>query len=546
MNRSVRTIAPASLFLLIFYSHILFSQSQNEGQKWLLTGYSETDPQKKIAAFRKAIELDPAAIEAYLNLGIELRKTGEHGNAEKALRKAYSLGLTGIGERLKSHILSELAKTYLLRNDLLAAEEALRSAKNLAQDDKFKSRISLQLAEVYFLQEQYQKAQTELAVTNGTVTTEATHRTELLEAVNQAVEMDRLYEAALTASRDGNSRQAKMLLLQINERSPGFKDVEQRLVELEIQLSRKAGIGSFDDNGQPESIRAVNITNSRKDVRANKQTLPEGNANLKQDPDRVAAFAKRTKPEKTDLEKKPVGNTKNNLIAEPSEKSNPPLTKTETPKPETRVRSSLIDSLRDSRTDSKRHALKRNPTLESGDTPKSFEEEITTMLTVSEDQDTYISKKPDGSNGLLPWDKSNSNRGINNKNAADKKVTSKLLVMSGILISAVMLVFAVYGFFVPRGKATFFKLSNKPNKSAEIYEKLLEKHPDKLWLYPALAKLYDQMGRRDSRAIAVYKMIQHLNLRAEEGNLRAVVAYKYLQNNEKEAVTVEVLDANNS
>lgn|GEM_PF-570360 len=84
-------------------------------------------------------------------------------------------------------------------------------------------------------------------------------------------------------------------------------------------------------------------------------------------------------------------------------------------------------------------------------------------------------------------------------------------------------------------EAAFCKAVGQYSRAAEIYEEMLERNPNKFWIYPLLADLYLKMGRHDENALEVYDRALSLGLAHQEdipsGPLRrgAPLSYGYLR-----------------
>lgn len=65
--------------------------------------------------------------------------------------------------------------------------------------------------------------------------------------------------------------------------------------------------------------------------------------------------------------------------------------------------------------------------------------------------------------------------------------------------------------------------------AAQIYEKIIREHPQRVKVYPSLAGIYLRLGREDDPAMKVYKAILRQNLAApNRPEINRVVAQKYL------------------
>jgi len=89
---------------------------------------------------------------------------------------------------------------------------------------------------------------------------------------------------------------------------------------------------------------------------------------------------------------------------------------------------------------------------------------------------------------------------------------SPFLYMVGVLSALIILPVLGFLFFSPMARARIQLWRADYETAARIYENVVAKHPQRWRVYPALANLYLQMGRKDEAAMKVYKTISQLNL----------------------------------
>jgi len=87
-----------------------FGQTQ-EAREWLDQGLSASSPAEKIAAYQRAIELDPAFTEAYYNLGLTYKAQRNFVEAEQAFYKASTVNPGNTKTETRLRILFELGAT---------------------------------------------------------------------------------------------------------------------------------------------------------------------------------------------------------------------------------------------------------------------------------------------------------------------------------------------------------------------------------------------------------------------------------------------------
>jgi predicted Zn-dependent protease len=108
-----------------------------------------------------------------------------------------------------------------------------------------------------------------------------------------------------------------------------------------------------------------------------------------------------------------------------------------------------------------------------------------------------------------------------------------------------LLVLAALGLigFSPAARARLHLLRGNPADAAQIYEKMLQRHPERVKLYLPLANIYLNLGMRDERAMRAYKMILQLNLATRHREeINTIVAQRYLTEGRMDTDAIEVLE----
>jgi tetratricopeptide (TPR) repeat protein len=97
--------------------------------------------------------------------------------------------------------------------------------------------------------------------------------------------------------------------------------------------------------------------------------------------------------------------------------------------------------------------------------------------------------------------------------------------------------------FSPAARARLHLLRGNPADAAQIYEKMLQRHPERVKLYLPLANIYLNLGKRDERAMRAYKMILQLNLATRHREeINTIVAQRYLTEGRMDTDAIEVLE----
>jgi tetratricopeptide (TPR) repeat protein len=110
---------------------------------------------------------------------------------------------------------------------------------------------------------------------------------------------------------------------------------------------------------------------------------------------------------------------------------------------------------------------------------------------------------------------------------------------------AALVILPILGFAVlsPTSRTAFHMWRKNYLAAAGVFEKLLERHPQKIQHYAPLAELYLRLGRNDKHALRVYKTVLQLNLPTRRRDeINALVAQNYLNEGRMDTDAIEVLE----
>ncbi len=97
--------------------------------------------------------------------------------------------------------------------------------------------------------------------------------------------------------------------------------------------------------------------------------------------------------------------------------------------------------------------------------------------------------------------------------------------------------------FSPVTRARLHLLRGNPADAAQIYEKMLQRHPERVKLYLPLSNIYLNLGKHDERAMRAYKMVLQLNLATRHREeINTIVAQRYLTEGRMDTDAIEVLE----
>lgn len=95
----------------------------------------------------------------------------------------------------------------------------------------------------------------------------------------------------------------------------------------------------------------------------------------------------------------------------------------------------------------------------------------------------------------------------------------------------------------PTVRARRLMLRHDYRAAAKVYEKLLERHPNRVKYFSKLADIYLLEGRKDDEAMKVYRNVLQLNLAVgNREKINATVAQQYLLEGRTDADAIEVLE----
>ena len=119
----------------------------------------------------------------------------------------------------------------------------------------------------------------------------------------------------------------------------------------------------------------------------------------------------------------------------------------------------------------------------------------------------------------------------------------KSFMVGGIVAAFIVLSAAGFMSFSPTTRARFYLWRGNHKAAAAVYERLLERDPHRVKLYPLLADIYLRLGCNDERAMKAYKTILNLNLATlHREEINAIVAQNYLTEGRIDTDAIGVLE----
>jgi len=124
---------------------------------------------------------------------------------------------------------------------------------------------------------------------------------------------------------------------------------------------------------------------------------------------------------------------------------------------------------------------------------------------------------------------------------------SSSLFVGGLITAVVLVPLLGFMVFSPITRARIYLFLGNYAAAMRIYENMLTRRPDHLKLFPglaaALANYYLLSGRRDERAMQVYKMVLQSNLETDRReDIQSIVTQQYLAEGKKESDAIRMLE----
>jgi len=582
--------------------------SNAQATTWFKIGINEKEPAKKIVAYLKALEFDPLFVEALYNLGVTFKKQQDYQRAEQYLLQAYNARPDKIQNDFKLKILYELATTYKRLGKTRETEEALRQAKSLAAEPSMRATLALELGRFYYEQDRYQAALAELREGQQQSPAKSGEFTVLIQSTESAIELQRLYDAAQKAVAGGNLRQAKAQLEQIRAKKPGYKNVEAKLAELDSQLNaetQKTTLTSMYEQAQKHAANGnfelaitayESITQqdgNYKDVRARLEAARQQLAQKQLDEKVEAQYAAGLAALRVRNWTRAILSFEQVLEADRNFRdARRRLTEAQNGLDRESTETVVARYYAEGVSDMNKNDL--GGALAAFEKVRRINPNYRDVANLYAEVDAALSKKVEviaGTKpspaapakvdsiyqaGLTAFERKDWMPALvafekvqllqpNYRDIVDRLAEArarletakrsdvvaeagesggKALYIGGALAALVLLPLIGAVVFSPAARARLHLMRGDYVAATQIYEHLLVRHPDKVKLYLALAKLYLLMGRKDESAVKVYKMVLQLNLAtSNRDEMSTIVAQSFLTEGRTDTDAIEVMES---
>ncbi|MGH7597816.1 MAG: tetratricopeptide repeat protein [bacterium] len=587
-------------FVLIVMTPIAAQSQNSQALTWLKNGLAEKDPQKKIAAYRKAIELDSLFVEVQYNLGLTYRKQQDYRLAELWFYKAYLAKPHKTKPELRQQIALELARTYKRLDKLQACEEVLVGAKELTTDSKIRAEILFELGRCRFDQGRYDDALTALHEGENLDRGKAQNFKNFMQLVEGALESQRLTDSAQKALTSGDLTQGQIFVEQLRQKnpdSPNLKALTSALDSLSEMETNRRVLAAMYEQAQKEAIagkletaivtyesllqKAGDYKDAKEKLEAVRQQMEQKQIQVKLEEDYTAGLAAmrvRNWPLAILSFEKVLGVDQNfqevNKLLEQAKRE------LETESTETIVARYYAEGLAAMNRDDlggalaafeKVRRLNRSyrdvaDLLEAVDRKlrnKAQSALHATQVSLAQAETLYQEaalaiEKQEWMEAVVALEKLQlvqpgyrdvvdrlaEARANLTVAAAGGSGSNTWLYVGGAFCAFVLFPLAGFIVFSPGTRARLHLLRGNYIAAAQLYEKILQRRPGRVKLYSLLANIYLLMGRQDDQALKVYKAILQLNIATHKRDeINTIVAQNYLTEGRTDSDAIAVLES---
>lgn len=596
----------AALFaLFVFWAKPAWPQSSNrQAMSWFETGLRESEPQKKIAAYSKASELDPSFVEAWFNLGMAYQEARDYARAEECLRKAYDVKPEKLETALKLKIVYELANVYNKSGKLESYERALHQAKALAGNQEMLARLSFELGRLLHQQQRYDQALVELKEGRRFVKQDRENYENLILLAEKAQRLEKAYARAERERAAGNLKEARALFGEIRAENPKFRNVEARLVEadslLNLETSKKIFAGLYEEARQHETEGRLEAALAAyenllrqsavyKDAEQRSQALRESLEQKRRNEKLESTYAAGAAALRLRDWEAAITSFESALASDPKfrdarkrlSQARRALAQEGEETVAARYYADGVSALQRNDLGGALAAFEKvcklNPNYrDAAASLKEIEARLAKPSAALASPPVRVQINLDSlyqsalaAEAGADWAQAEAElaklqvlqadyRDVAARLTAARMKLRQAEAAASVLVDrefstemiggavAALLTIAILGFvvFSPAARARYRLWRNDPEAAVRIYEKLLERHPRRAQYYPALADIYLRLGRKDERALKAYKTVVQLNLPFRyRDQLNDIVAQKFLVEGRTDQEAIEVLES---
>ncbi len=526
MVRSIsKLLTPVCLLLAIAFlgsdSSAYAQSDKGKVEKLFKQVKKEKDAGQKIALLQQIIEIQPDFTDALYELGVLYRKDAQYLRAAKILERALASVDEQTPQARRFEIHYELAQCYSRTGEINRYEQSLRKAELYTNNDAIRSKLIFDLASLYFKQSRYEEALAEL---NRGIELEEKNRSfydNLIILTRKNIQLEQAYRVAVEAKKNGNYAHALEIFDSIHKITPGFRNVSAQITELNKLLA-----------AQSDSLAQVALTQPKQQAA---EPSPDQAERLQQTEPRdstadtvATILAEQMRPSETQGDEPVPEETSRPadssfaLTADADLSDLPQEFEIDEETVRKWQNAALIDSL----------LLAARAALDSSDA-----EAATELL------NELIALAPDSRDVWLLQNR------LTRKFPQQATVlkTDSLRMRATRYVTGFLMIFLPLAGFValfPGPRAQYLIAMKKYEAAAGIYERMLEKQPERLELYPKLARLYLLTDKRHDFALNVFKTIVQLKLEIENRDkITTILTQAYLKEATPDSDAIQLLES---
>ncbi len=549
----------------------------------------ESDLQTRVQILQQAIREKPDYVDALRELGLAFAQLENYAESEKYLLLAYKTNASEQKQSEKIFLLYELSRTYEKQGLLKNAEESLRGAIGLALKPNNVWRLNIALAKNLAAQERFSEALLAANKANDATAAKRLDTANLVGQIEEKAELNEKYLQAKTAQADGDYIKAKTIYTMILQSvGTGYKDVAAQMVKVNEKLSNARNFQilenvyqkalAFDKRGKIENAmkfyQNIILEGGYKDSQQRFDRLVKRKAETERETRLERAYQQGLEAEKElnwitasmayeeiiainpkykdtqkrlrEANRRANQNQSETLLARfygegLAAKNRDDYTRAHTIflkicriNPNYEDAKSLLAEIEGKISASKlanpEEGHPSNPVLESLYTNAENEIKIKNWrrAIVILEKIQIIDKGYHGSDTLLTYCKKNL-FGLDSNEPKNENDTSTRVALAFVISCIVLVPFFGYVVISPAVKVRIYLARKNYAAAARIYERILQKHPNRIRVLPMLAHIYLLAGRQDEQAIKIYKMIMQLNLSPEhQPQISSILTQNYL------------------
>ncbi|HHL71401.1 MAG TPA: tetratricopeptide repeat protein [Bacteroidetes bacterium] len=479
----------------------------------------EKDINRKIALLQQAITQKADFTDALYELGVIFRKDAQYLRAVKILEQAKNSMDESTSPERRFEIYYELAQCYSRTGDFRKYEQNLRKTEQQTNNNAIRSKLIFDLASLYFKQSRYQEALDEL---NRGIDLEASNRSfyeNLIALTRKNIQLEQAYRIALEAKKNGNYAHALEIFDSIHKITPGFRNVTAQIAELNTLLSAALDTSQRAEKDVPQpaandntaAIAAAHPDQARTDADTGQAVI--ANPAVQATDSTALALQTETTPARIDSTFRLALDAEILDSSEGLEIDEETVAKWQN--------MAVIDSLLSA----------TRSALDSADAERAAELLAQLMELAPNSRDVWLLEK-------------RLTRSFPHQ-AAVLKTNSMRMRATRYLTGFLMVILPVAGFIAlfPGPRAQYLIALKKYDAAAGIYERLIEKQPERLELYPKLARLYLLTNKRHDFALYIYKTIVQLKLEMENRDkITTILTQAYLKEATPDSDAIQLLE----